>query len=288
MKEVNIFTKGICVTYIDAWGSKINNNDERTHFFRKIYLSLYSKWLQKGCERVMCERWVGDWTNCSILIPSSFLFSSTSFSFCWAAQLGVLRAHNPLLGAGSLYSILSPTNWTSCHTRLYHCLTPTCFLWTLHLHPIQPVHSQGYNLMHLFLDRRLGRRSICYICPKVNVIAQMEFKVTFYNDAVRHIMQYTTGISPDVILDPFLSWFEFRIYCLLNWWFYQSLRTQPAQRFTQNCREKKSVHAFSDHTNMKRKAKIQIQGLNLSYSSIINIALHLASTINLRLHTLYT
>ena len=63
--------------------------------------------------------------------PSSFVFSSTSFSFCWAAQSGVLRAHNPLLGAGSLYSILSPpkltpTNWTSCRIGLYHCLTSTC------------------------------------------------------------------------------------------------------------------------------------------------------------------
>ena len=36
-------------------------------------------------------------------------FSSTPFSFCWAAQLGVPRTHSPLLGAGSLYSILSPT-----------------------------------------------------------------------------------------------------------------------------------------------------------------------------------
>ena len=97
--------------YTYTCGSKINNNDERTHFFRKIYLSLYSKGLRKGCERVMCERWVGDWTNCNILTPSSFVFSSTSFSFCWATQSGVLRAHSPLLGAGSLYSILSPTNW---------------------------------------------------------------------------------------------------------------------------------------------------------------------------------
>ena len=34
----------------------INNNDERTHFFRKIYLTLYSR---KGCERVtkgLCVR----------------------------------------------------------------------------------------------------------------------------------------------------------------------------------------------------------------------------------------
>ena len=64
---------------------------------------------------------------------------------------GVLRAHSPLLGAGSLYRIFSPTNWlqtnwTSCRTGLYHSLTFTCFLWASHLPPIQPVHGQGYTL----------------------------------------------------------------------------------------------------------------------------------------------
>ena len=117
-----------------------------------IPLKLYSKWLRKGCERVMCERWVGHWTNCNILTPSSSVFSSTSFSFGWAAQSGVMRAHSPLLGAGSLYSILSltrltPTNWTSSRTGLYHCLSSTCFLWASHLHPIQPVDNQGYTLI---------------------------------------------------------------------------------------------------------------------------------------------
>ena len=43
--------------YTYTCGNKINNNDERTHFFRKnISLTLYSKWLRKGCEKVMCER----------------------------------------------------------------------------------------------------------------------------------------------------------------------------------------------------------------------------------------
>ena len=84
--------------------------------------------------------------------PSSFVFSSTSLSFCWAAESGVLMAHSPLLGAGSLYSILSPTNWlqtnwTSCGTGLYNCLTSARFLWASHLHPIEPVHGQGYILM---------------------------------------------------------------------------------------------------------------------------------------------
>ena len=84
--------------------------------------------------------------------PSSFVFCSTSFSFCWAAQSGVLRAHSPLLGAGSLYSLLfptllTPTNWTYLCPGLYNCLTPTDFMWASHLHPIQPVHSQGYTLI---------------------------------------------------------------------------------------------------------------------------------------------
>ena len=36
----------------------------------------------------MCERWVGDGTDCHILTPSSSDYSSTSSSFCWAAQSG--------------------------------------------------------------------------------------------------------------------------------------------------------------------------------------------------------
>ena len=97
-------------TYTYTCRYKINNNDKRTHFFRKIYLSHF---IRKGCKRVVCERWVGDWTDSNILTPNSSVFSSTSFSFCWAARSGVLRAHSPLLGAGSHKSILSPTNLNS-------------------------------------------------------------------------------------------------------------------------------------------------------------------------------
>ena len=78
--------------YTYTCGNKINNNDERTHFFRKnIPLIRYSKWLRKGYERVMRERWVEDWTNCNILTHNSFVFSSISFSFCWTAQSEVLK-----------------------------------------------------------------------------------------------------------------------------------------------------------------------------------------------------
>ena len=130
--------------------NKTNNNDERTHFFRKnIPLTLYSKWLRKVYVGEVSWRLNKD---CNILTPSSFVFCSTSFSFCWAAQSGVLRPLSPPLGAGSVYSNLSPTwltpsNWTSCRTGLYHCLTSICFLWTSHLHLIQPLHSQGYTLI---------------------------------------------------------------------------------------------------------------------------------------------
>ena len=102
----------------------------------------------------MCERWVGDWTNCNILTPSSFVFSNIFFSFCSATQTRVLRAHSHQLGAGSLYSFLSPTNLlqltgTFCRTGLCNCFTSTCFLWALLLHPIKPIHSQGYTLIFL-------------------------------------------------------------------------------------------------------------------------------------------
>ena len=76
-------------TYTYTCGNIINNNDERTHFFRKIYLSHF---IRKGCERVECERWVVDGTDGNILTPSSSNYSSTPFSFFWDAQLGVLRA----------------------------------------------------------------------------------------------------------------------------------------------------------------------------------------------------
>ena len=151
-----------------------HNKDERTHFFRKIY---HLHFIRNGCERVMCERWVGDWTNCSILTPSSFVFSSTSFSFCWVAQSGVLGAHSPLLGASSLYRILSPTNWLQltepvCRTGLYNCLTSTCFLWASHLHPIQPVHSQGYTLISSTRCTCCLHRCISYLTarPRINML----------------------------------------------------------------------------------------------------------------------
>ena len=66
--------------YICTCGNKINNNDERTRFFRKMYLSHF---IQNGCERVakgLCVRGELE-TEQTATNPSSCIFSSTSFSF---------------------------------------------------------------------------------------------------------------------------------------------------------------------------------------------------------------
>ena len=52
-----------------------------------------------------------------------------------------------VLSTASYLQLWLQTNWTSCRSGLYHYLTPTCFLWASHLHPIQPFHSQGYILI---------------------------------------------------------------------------------------------------------------------------------------------
>ena len=133
---------------------------------------------------VMCERWDRDGErDCHILTPSSSDHSSTSSSFCWAAQPGSLRAQalclELVLTPRASYLQLeqqlqlqlstSDSNWTQtvCGTWLYNCLTSNCFLWASHLHRIQPVHRSRWNSdifdrMHLFLDWRLGQRSVCY------------------------------------------------------------------------------------------------------------------------------
>ena len=118
-----------------------HNNDERTHFFRKIYLSHF---VRNGCKRVMCERWVGDWTETATYwppVPLSLAALLSRFTGLlnrgpWELVLTDSNCHNWL-----------QTNWTSCHTGLYHCLTCTRFLWASRLHPIQPVHCQGYTLI---------------------------------------------------------------------------------------------------------------------------------------------
>ena len=143
---------------------KHNQQQWQTNTLRKIYLSHF---IRKGCESVVCERWVGDWTDCNILTPSSSDYSSTSFSFWWAAQPGVLRAQAPCWKL-----ILIPSNCNSNTNKLTPTLVPGYIIvW----HPpascgrricteFNPSTCQGdiFDRIHLFLDWRLRRRSVCY------------------------------------------------------------------------------------------------------------------------------
>ena len=154
--------------YTYTCGNKINNNDERTHFFRKIYLSHF---IRNSCKRVakgLCLRGELETEQTATCWPQySSVFCSTSFSFCWAAQQGVLCSHSSLLGAGCLYSILYPTNWTCLWHRVI-------YLFDIHLllvgvtsapnstRPQSRLYPDIFDRMHLFLDWRQGRRSIRY------------------------------------------------------------------------------------------------------------------------------
>ena len=108
--------------------------------------------------------------------PPQFLLSLAAL-LSRSAQSGILRAHSPLLGDGSLYSILSPTNWLQLTEPvygpgLYNCLTSTCFLWASHLHPIHSIHSKvipwslrpdaPFIYTGASLIWQLGRVSICF------------------------------------------------------------------------------------------------------------------------------
>ena len=146
-----------------------HNNDERTHFFRKYTSHTSFEMVAKGLRKGYV--WEVSW-RLNILTPSFFVFSSTSFLFCWAAQSGVLRAHSPLLGAGSLYSILSPTRLTLTHLNCLSHRVISLFNTNLLLvgvtfapnstRPQSRLYPDIFAWMPLFYDWQLGRRSTCY------------------------------------------------------------------------------------------------------------------------------
>ena len=112
-----------------------HNKDERTWFFGKIYLSLYLKGFERVTKGIICERWVGDWTELQHIDPHSSGHSSLSFPFSWAAQL----------------CIFSPTDQNFLSPGLYNNLMPTYFLRASHLYSIQPVDNQGHPRIPWYL-----------------------------------------------------------------------------------------------------------------------------------------
>ena len=164
--------------YTYTCGNKINNNDERTHFFRKIYLSPF---IRNGCERVakgLCVRgeleteqtatyWPQIPLSLAALLSRSAGLLNRGFwepiALCWVLVLSTAS-----------YLQLTDSKLTEpvCGTGLYNRLTPTCFLWASHLHPIQPVHNQGYTLISSTGCTCYLQRCISYLTarPRVNIL----------------------------------------------------------------------------------------------------------------------
>ena len=84
-----------------------------------------------------------------------FLIPASSLQLVWGFELQLLNRRSwgpPLLGASSLYSILSPTDLNFQSPGLYNNLTSTLLPASVTiLHSIQPLDGQGYIL--IFLDR---------------------------------------------------------------------------------------------------------------------------------------
>ena len=115
-----------------------HNKDEQTQFFRKIYLSLCSKGL-------LCERWVGDWTELQHIDPPTLL-AITAF----LSRSPVLRNRVPGVPAStgtwfSFQHLLS--NWSDflSHPGYVIIWHPPTSCKRHNSHSIQPVDSQGYS-----------------------------------------------------------------------------------------------------------------------------------------------
>ena len=147
----------------------------------------------KGLLKVLlCERWVGDWTELQLIDPHSYGHNSVFFLCCSTGGLGAqplwdmvlilasslqlqLQLLNrgawglPLLGAGSLYSILSPTLSNFLCTELYYCFTPTQYLpttgqWIMRLPPSLEWHvwsSSSRNNCHAVHRLPFSGASVC-------------------------------------------------------------------------------------------------------------------------------
>ena len=149
------------------------------HFFRKIYLSHIFRngveELRKGCERVAkglgmrnvleTEQIATYWPP--VLLSLAALLPRSAGLFNWGSWRPIALCWVLVLSTAS-YQLTEPV----CGTGLYNCLTSTSFLWALHLHPIQPVHSQGYTLISSTRCSCYLHRCISYLTarPRVNML----------------------------------------------------------------------------------------------------------------------
>ena len=147
-----------------------HNNDEWTHFFRKIYLSHFTR---NGCERVtkgLCVRGELGTEQTATYWPPVPL----SLAALLSRSAGLLNrgpwGPSSLLGlvlTASNCNKLTPTNWTCLWRRVIS-------LFDIQLLPVSVASAPNstrprsrlyldvFDRMHLFFNWRLGWRSICY------------------------------------------------------------------------------------------------------------------------------
>ena len=139
--------------YTYTCGNTINNNDDQTHFFRKIYLS---HCILERVVKGLCV-WELSWRRNRLQnIDPKFLWLQqylflillgSSTRGHWGLQALCLELVLTALDCNSN----SNCNWlqlteTVCGTGSYNCLMPTCFLWASHLHRIQSVHRSRWYI----------------------------------------------------------------------------------------------------------------------------------------------
>ena len=149
----------------------------------KIYLSHFTlERVVKGLMLVLCERWLGEGTDCHILIPSSSVLEPYFFLVVLGCSIRFKRAHALCL-AQALTTASCPQlrqefdlNYAClelqltqavCGTWLYNCLTSTCFLWKSTGQGDIPISSTGCTCF--LIDGRVEGQYITYICMSLCV-----------------------------------------------------------------------------------------------------------------------
>ena len=147
-----------------------NHNDNTIKTSDNSLEKYTSHFIWKGPKELLkvllCERWVGGWTELQHIDPHSYGHNSVSFPFSWTAQPG---AWGPSLSGtcSPFQHLLSNCNcsigcWFSRPHLISNCLTSCLYPGYIIVrhppsscgchksHSIQPVHGQGYIL--IFLD----------------------------------------------------------------------------------------------------------------------------------------
>ena len=107
--------------------------------------------------------------DCNILTPNFSVFSTTSFSFCWVAQLGALMSQLSAWSGSHCFELpqLTPNELNFLAHRVISLfdtfLLPVSVTFAPNsTRPQSTLSPDIFDRMYLFPDRRLGRRSICY------------------------------------------------------------------------------------------------------------------------------